>query len=327
MKLHVVALIAIGLICCGCARDVAITSAPNLNVYTSYTAKVPGKWALFVTADPLRKTVRPDGTACAAYNWPVDLSGAFRQSAAATFRNLVEEVDLIDQPVAAETLTAGGYSGIIRINGDDIRTHMSVAQSFFSSTIEVAAEIDTGLLVDGRSGRLLGTQTTGLGRGENDVGLLCDGAAAAIEISAQAAMKTALGQLAERFSNAPQLRAGFVAPAPGPQSATLSQPTSVTTGPITRKLNLEMTTSTLTRDNLVAARMPDPYGAVVVSVWPRGVADRAGIKSGDVIQTFNGHRVSGMEELNDYLSELAPGAGVNLGVWRNRQVVVIPITQ
>jgi hypothetical protein len=111
-----------------------------------------------------------------------------------------------------------------------------------------------------------------------------------------------------------------------PASATVV-PASVTRSVVPEKLNLEMTTSTLTSDNLIAARMPDPHGAIVVSVFPRGVADKAGIKINDVIQSFNGHRVSGREELNDYISELAPGIGVNLGVWRNRQMMIIPITQ
>src|SRR5215471_5972041 len=107
-----------------CSRDVAVMSAPNLNVYTSYTDKVPGKWLLSVESSTLHQNVHTDGIACAAYSWPIDMNEAFRQSARATFANLADSVELVQGNVPAEGLAQGGYSGVIHVNTDDFRVHL-----------------------------------------------------------------------------------------------------------------------------------------------------------------------------------------------------------
>ena len=104
-------------------------------------------------------------------------------------------------------------------------------------------------------------------------------------------------------------------------------PPVITAAPPVPVRELEMTTATLTRDYLLADRMADPHGAIVLSVWPRGLADRAGMKPGDVLQSFNGYRVPGMEELDQYVSQAAPGSLMILGVWRQRQLLEIHFTQ
>ena len=104
-------------------------------------------------------------------------------------------------------------------------------------------------------------------------------------------------------------------------------PPPITAAPPVPVRELEMTTATLTRDYLLADRMADPRGAIVLSVWPGGLADRAGMKPGDVIQSFNGYPVPGMEELDQYVSQAAPGSLMILGVWRQRQLLKIHFTE
>jgi S1-C subfamily serine protease len=94
-----------------------------------------------------------------------------------------------------------------------------------------------------------------------------------------------------------------------------------------RKLSLGIMTSTVTRESVLSVSMADPHGAVVTAVARNSAGDQAGLKYGDVIQTFNNHRVSGMEELDQYLSETAPGIPLTLGVWRRGQVIVVLFTQ
>jgi S1-C subfamily serine protease len=71
--------------------------------------------------------------------------------------------------------------------------------------------------------------------------------------------------------------------------------------------------------------LPDPYGAWVDGVAPRSPAAEAGIRQGDIIRSFNGHRVSTFEELDAYAVETIPGSRVTLGVFRNREMIEVEL--
>jgi len=60
-------------------------------------------------------------------------------------------------------------------------------------------------------------------------------------------------------------------------------------------------------------------GVLVNSVNPGGPADRAGIKTGDVIVKLNGKDVNDPNNLRNEISSFAPGTQVTLGILRNGQ--------
>lgn len=62
-----------------------------------------------------------------------------------------------------------------------------------------------------------------------------------------------------------------------------------------------------------------PTGALVNAVEKGTAADKAGIQAGDVILKFNGTAVSQSSELPPLVSDTAPGAKVNVTVWRKGQ--------
>lgn len=204
--IKVVATVALAMGLASCARNVEVMSSPNLNVYTSYADKVPGKWALFVQGPALNRDVHTDGLACAAYSYPLKLESSFRQSVAGTFRNLVMDIDVLDQAPTMDTIRSGGYRGLIRVSGDDLRTHLTFMPGFFTSTAEVGVEIDAGVIVETPVGRVLGTQATGTGRSDHDAGAFCSGTAPALSAATAQAIKAVVGQLGERFSNSVRVR-------------------------------------------------------------------------------------------------------------------------
>ena len=63
-----------------------------------------------------------------------------------------------------------------------------------------------------------------------------------------------------------------------------------------------------------------PRGALIQSVEPGGPADKAGIKSGDIILSVNGRSVERDAELPGIISGIKPGTDVQLEVWRDRSV-------
>ena len=62
-----------------------------------------------------------------------------------------------------------------------------------------------------------------------------------------------------------------------------------------------------------------PHGALVSEVEPGGPGDQAGLKSGDVITSVNGHLIDHSWDLPTVISQLPPGTQAKLGVWHDRK--------
>jgi serine protease Do len=78
-----------------------------------------------------------------------------------------------------------------------------------------------------------------------------------------------------------------------------------------------------------ALGLKEGKGAVVAAVEPGSPAEKAGIKSSDVIIRFGGKPVDGARDLTRAVSELRPGAQITLSVYRsgNTQDLVVTVGQ
>ena len=70
-------------------------------------------------------------------------------------------------------------------------------------------------------------------------------------------------------------------------------------------------------------KLDSPEGALVANVEKGGAADKAGIKSGDVIRKLNGQPIVASGDLPAMLSLARPGDKVSLDVWREGKIVRI----
>jgi membrane-associated protease RseP (regulator of RpoE activity) len=57
-------------------------------------------------------------------------------------------------------------------------------------------------------------------------------------------------------------------------------------------------------------------GVEVISVEKESAASKAGIRENDIIQLVNGEKIRDAQDLVDIIAELAPGAAVKIGLWR-----------
>ncbi|MBU6175653.1 MAG: PDZ domain-containing protein, partial [Planctomycetes bacterium] len=64
---------------------------------------------------------------------------------------------------------------------------------------------------------------------------------------------------------------------------------------------------------------------LIESVTPRGPADQAGIKPGDIIVRFDGNPIGQFQELKDNVDAMVPGDTVNVDIERNAEVITLRI--
>jgi len=89
-----------------------------------------------------------------------------------------------------------------------------------------------------------------------------------------------------------------------------------TSGKVTRS-QLGVTVQPVTSDMAQSLGLKQATGAIVSSVAPGSAAERAGIKQGDVIESFNGHPVHDTNTLRNRVAETAPGTAVDVGILRD----------
>jgi serine protease Do len=63
--------------------------------------------------------------------------------------------------------------------------------------------------------------------------------------------------------------------------------------------------------------LPKTQGALISGVEPGSPADKAGLKSGDVVLGVNGKEVTQLGQLSGEIAGLKPGSNASLDVWRN----------
>jgi serine protease Do len=68
-----------------------------------------------------------------------------------------------------------------------------------------------------------------------------------------------------------------------------------------------------------ALGLSERTGAIVSSVMKDSPAEKAGLKSGDIIKKFNGQPVKNSDHLKFMVAEAAPGAAVRVDVVRNKK--------
>jgi serine protease Do len=89
-----------------------------------------------------------------------------------------------------------------------------------------------------------------------------------------------------------------------------------TKGKVTRA-QLGVTVQPVTSEMAQSLGLKSTGGAIVSSVTPDSAADRAGLKQGDVIQSFNGVQVHDTNTLRNRVAEAGPGSTADLAIVRD----------
>lgn len=98
-----------------------------------------------------------------------------------------------------------------------------------------------------------------------------------------------------------------------------------TNGKVTRSY-LGVMLQDIDRNLAEAYKLPKPEGSLINQVTPKSPAEKAGLKSGDVILKINGSSISRTSDLLNVLNRVAPSQTVQLEVLRDDKVRTISAT-
>ena len=84
-----------------------------------------------------------------------------------------------------------------------------------------------------------------------------------------------------------------------------------------RRAQLGVTVQAMTSDMAASLGLKEVGGAIVSSVTPSSAADRAGIKQGDIITSFNGQAVHDTNSLRNHVADADLGSTARITILRN----------
>lgn len=89
---------------------------------------------------------------------------------------------------------------------------------------------------------------------------------------------------------------------------------------------LGVTIQDVDKNTAKALGLSEEKGAIVASVQKGDPADKAGVKSGDVILKVNGQAIEDSRELSQIIGQLKPGAKVDIQIWRQGKTKDVQVT-
>ncbi|MDF0606880.1 DegQ family serine endoprotease [Neisseriaceae bacterium TC5R-5] len=81
----------------------------------------------------------------------------------------------------------------------------------------------------------------------------------------------------------------------------------------------------MNRDLASSFGLSRPNGALINSVEPKGPAEQAGLKAGDIIQKVNNQIIESASDLQRFIGGTQPGTPINLEIWRNRATQTLKV--
>jgi serine protease Do len=79
-------------------------------------------------------------------------------------------------------------------------------------------------------------------------------------------------------------------------------------------------------DRAAALKIGDERGVEITNVEPGSPAENAGLKPGDVLLTYNGENILGVQQFVRLVQETPPGRRVKIQVWRDGKIQAVTAT-
>ena len=189
----------------GCSYEVGNDAPEAPAPFLAYTNRVPGKWLLLVDAKAATAAPQIAEPRCNQFDYTMDFTKSFEQSAVAAFGKAADEIRFSDHPLNRSEVANGGYTGVIRLSVHAFRPRVKI-DGFVDAAANAETEIDGTIIVSKGGETMVDASQSGIGKGARDAGPICGGAADAMSDATIEAMQDLVRKLAEDFANSRTIR-------------------------------------------------------------------------------------------------------------------------
>lgn len=209
-------IIAIALvITSACSYNVAPTSAPAVNVYSSYDDPIPGRWAIVIDRSSMEfvREVKPSSFVCQAHKYPVDTGTAVTDSVRMTMSKIFAETEFRNSPPSHDAMMRNNMEGYVVVRMDNFSPRLTCTSGWWSASCMSTVDLSFGIEAREVDGEKFATSVGSTKTFDGDSGYYCGRASEVIAEAFRLAVKDAMERLAERASNSHRLRTDQPIPA------------------------------------------------------------------------------------------------------------------
>lgn len=204
-RAFIVALAAVSL--GACTYAVKPTSAPAVNIYTTFESKIPGRWALVVEdGGSMNRQITMGSYACSAHTYPFDGTESLATSTRSTLQQVFEAVESRSSAPTREQMQADGLAGVILVRVDTFQPRATCTQSFWTMNCTSNVELSLGVRIDGLEESLFASSVGSQRSADGDAGGACGNVPNVVADAYRNTLRDTMERLAERVGGAPKLR-------------------------------------------------------------------------------------------------------------------------
>lgn len=207
-NLRLLLLLALCLCAFGCTYQTPVNTISGINTYSAYDAKIPGRYALVVDANPaiLDITVSPLSFTGSALDFPISLSQSFKTSIQSANQQLFEEIADLTTVPTIDQMKQDKLKGYVMITAKMFDARLQYIDKFFSSSVTATAGIGFDYIIRNSDNTILLTGNVSGERTDTiDSGMGGKNGSIVLQNAIQRALREALERYAERVSNSPKL--------------------------------------------------------------------------------------------------------------------------
>ena len=140
-----IALLTAIILLSGCAQAPVTGIEPiSLNTIESIKEKIPGRYALIVTAQNMKGTYHSTSSTCSLYDFPYDVSKPYIALIHETLKTSLQFIELVDE---GKNINTENYDAIISVSTTNMETKLNIKYGVFTSDAIAFSSITSNINV------------------------------------------------------------------------------------------------------------------------------------------------------------------------------------
>ena len=195
------------LILTSCTHKVAVTTAPTIDIHSSYDEKVQGAWAVIVdeSSTTFERDISPSSYACWAHSFLFNPGDSIKNSTINALKKVFENIEYKKSTPDIEQMKKENLNGYALVKFEGFNPRI-VCRGFQNQKCSVDVDLELGVDVRGRDGKLVGTSVGSRKTVDGKAGSFCGAISELLGEAYKQALGDSLKEMAEKISNSSKIR-------------------------------------------------------------------------------------------------------------------------